>query len=289
MTILYFIIALIYKVHCQTNVFTLNSNDLDTILSKSDYLLLYFFEDECKQCDLVNFVYNDTVSQLNSRSHNITFGKINCTNNSEINTRFDLVTLPTIRLVNVAQDLHYDYIGDWKSTKVTNFVLSHLRKEVMNITSLKSLPNNNYTHLVICGASDRRLEKLNNKIKEIISSRENIDLYHVDGEELRNFLNCTNNQSELFVINPSDDTFIRYKEKFSSEKLEEWIDIYTLPILLELNEENFDVSIQLQKPLFFFITDIDETPFIQNIKKNLYNQAKELRVISSLIRKKQYF
>ncbi len=288
MTILYFIILFIYKVNCQTNVPILNTNDLNAIFKQSDYLLLYFFEDECKQCDLVNFVYNDTVSHLNSQNHNISFGKVNCTNNSEINIRFDIVTLPTIRLVNVAQDLYYDYIGDWKSTKVANFVLGHLRKGVVNITSFQSLPNNNYTHLVICGEPDR-LEKLNIKIKEIISARENIDFYQIEGEELRNLMNCSRNQSELFMINPSDYRIMKFNEKFSSEKLEEWIDVYTLPILLELNEDNFEAAIQLQKPLFFFITDNEETPLIQNIKKSIYNQAKEHRVITFLIREKLYF
>ena len=98
-----------------------------------------------------------------------------------------------------------------------------------------------------------------------------MELYHAESEQIQKLLNCSNN-FELLILKPFDEKVSRFSEKYSSDNMEEWIDTYSLPLFAELNQQNFDASLQQVNPLIILITQNEDNQITINIKNILYQK-----------------
>ena len=131
--------------------------------------------------------------------------------------------------------------------------------------------------LVVCGKIELYKKRIE-KIKDILNDKENIELYHVETEKIQKILECSSD-FDLVMIKPFDEKVLRFSQNFTSDKIEEWIDTYSLPLLAELNDQNFQGSLQTLYPLIILVTNNENDPMFLKIKKILYQEALTYRVI----------
>lgn len=258
----------------------LSLSEIKDFFSSSEYIVLEFYKDNCQQSELINKLLVQ-VSGLLSPNFDIKFGRINLTeNDNDILHKFDVSSIPSIKLFSVEDDRNFEYFGEMKKESILKFIVNHLTKLIPKIetpSQLEDLLDKKMVCLVVCGKIELYKKRIE-KIKDILNDKENIELYHVETEKIQKILECSSD-FDLVMIKPFDEKVLRFSQNFTSDKIEEWIDTYSLPLLAELNDQNFQGSLQTLYPLIILVTNNENDPMFLKIKKILYQEALTYRVI----------
>jgi len=121
--------------------------------------------------------------------------------------------------------------------------------------------------------------KFFNDSEKILSQHEDIDLFYSLNKDVHDYLNCSSSNVStpgVAIVKQFDEKQVNYHYKtYNSTDFEEWLSIYTTPIILDLSNDNLQMSLNNQVPTVILIVSNDSD--INAAHDMLYEQATRLR------------
>jgi len=150
--------------------------------------------------------------------------------------------------------------------------------EIPNLEVLSNLQKNKTVFVVICGRNDTAPQVFNES-ERIISQHEDLDMFYTVSNDVQNQLNCVSSNPatpRIAIVKQFDEKLVNFVyTSFNSTEFEEWISTYSTPIILELTNENIQLTLNTAIPTVMLI--VSNNTSIQDAHNMLYEQAKSLR------------
>ena len=286
---IYFLVLLFNLTRCYDDILEsdyikeLHPKTFHNFLKENDYVLLEFYTEGCPHCQEFAPVFLEAAKDMKFTKElsQVKIAKIDGQKYEEITNTYDVKGFPDVKLISIKHGIQADYFGERKVESLIKFVKSRINKKVVELQSIKQLTLLESTKkhmLVICGKNETFPEifKLGNKL---IMQYDDLELFYTSNIEVTDNLNCTNNNPGLILIKNYDERRMKYDEKtFNSTHFEEWFNIFSLPTLVRLSDENIQISLQQQLPSVILITKDDESEETYELRQMLKSRAKKLRV-----------
>jgi len=128
--------------------------------------------------------------------------------------------------------------------------------------------------LLVCG-SKITFPEIFAEGQVIRSINEDLELFYTRDRRLYKILGCELN--DIFVIKQFDEarSLYKYNGDYNRTDFHDWLEIYSFPLLLELNDDNLQMAMQKQLPTVILIKSAEEQP---SLDKLIYESAGKNRV-----------
>jgi len=150
--------------------------------------------------------------------------------------------------------------------------------EIPNLEVLSNLQKNKTVFVVICGRNSTAPQVFNES-ERIVSLHEDLDLFYTVSNDVHKHLNCLSSNPAtpgIAIVKNFDEKLVNYVYTlFNSTELEEWISINVIHTILELTQENIQMTLNTQAPTVMFF--VSNNTNIKDAHNMLYEQAKRLR------------
>ena len=274
------VISLILNYSTQT-VIELTDATLNQVLSQNEFVMLEFYTEGCPHCEEFAPIYEEFGKSVKSPGMNLLVTKIDGNKNELSSTEWGIQGFPTIKFVNLKNDIKLDYHGERSVESMMKFIDNKINRKILPVTDLthfKTLEQEKKVFIVFCGKNST-YPQIFTEIDKVISQHDDLDLFYSDNAEVLTALDCSSqNIPDVVIVKKFDEgrTKYDYNGTVNSTHFQEWISVYTTPVILELTNENIQMSMQNRIPLVFLITAKDLAA--TEIETMIYNHAKLHRV-----------
>jgi protein disulfide-isomerase A1 len=261
----------------------LHLKTFQNFLKENDYVLLEFYTEGCPHCQEFAPIFLEAAKEMKFTPElsQVKIAKIDGQKYEEVTNSYDVKGFPDVKLISLKNGIQADYFGERTVQSLVKFVKSRITKKVTEIESIKQLTllEASKKHmLVICGRNETYPDvfKQGNKL---MMQHDDLELFYTNNTEVMKNLDCTYDKLGLVLIKNYDERRLKYDaQTYNASHFEEWFNIYSLPTLVRLSDENIQISLQQQLPSVILITKNDDSDETYELRQLLKSRAKKLRV-----------
>ncbi|KAJ5073009.1 protein disulfide-isomerase tmx3 [Anaeramoeba ignava] len=247
-----------------------------------------FFAPWCPHCQKLKPIFEELAQKF--ENHKILFGEVNCQNNSKLCHENDIEGFPTLILYN--DGASFKFSEERTIDNMKDFVKHMTQSPIQMISNLNTLQHDlspNYSTFLLVSTPETKNKKYHKifskfsnqyrkKAKFIIlelDDPKNSKLYQDSllGQKIHKRIE----KSESFPLLLSfidRNTIEIFDEKFDEnldwQKISEFIDRYSLPLMPELNSRTEEIILNSGNPTALAIVDVQESSskaYLKNLKK----------------------
>jgi protein disulfide-isomerase A1 len=282
----FFLLSLLVNITFQDvsspDVVELTDSTLKNFLNQNENVLLEFYTEGCPHCEEFAPVYNDIAKHIKSNGLNVQVAKIDGNKFEELTNEYGVQGFPTVYFINTNKNITSEYSGERTVEAVSRYLENKLNRKVLGINDsshLTQLQNEKKVFIVFCGTNDTYPEAFS-QFDLVLAQHDDLEFYFSNNADVLNTLGC-NSQSkgDLVIVKNFDEGNLKYEYdgNVNATHFQEWISVYTTPVLLELNDQNIQMSMHNHIPSIFFITN--NATDNKNLNDLIYRKASQHRVI----------
>jgi protein disulfide isomerase len=278
-----FLLALLavstFQVESGDSVVDLTDKTLNEFLQNNEHVLLEFYTEGCPHCEEFAPIYSDLGRQVASTGLNVKVARIDGNKNEESSTEWGIQGFPTVKYVNLKNNIKSDYNGDRSVEAIIKYLENKLNRNVAQITDLaqfNQLEKDKKVFIVFCGSNTTNAESFIH-FDKVISQHEDLDFYWTENADVLHTLGCTPAKPDLVIIKNFDEGKLIYNTAgpLNATHFQDWISVYTTPVVLEMTNENVQMSMHNQIPTVFLV--LGNGTDSKQLDEMFYNYAKQHR------------
>lgn len=280
-----FLLSLLFAITLQANptsdVVELTDKNLADFLSQNENVLLEFYSEGCPHCEEFAPIYNDIAKRVKSSGLSVQVARIDGNKHEESTNEYGIQGFPTVFFVNSKRNIKSEYSGERTADAVLKFLDNKLNRKVIAINDsphFTQIQRDRKVFIVFCGNNETHPESFS-QFDGVLSQHDDLDFFYTNNAEVQNTLGCSSQvKGDLVVVKNFDEGNLKYEYEgnVNATHFQEWISVYTTPVLLELNDQNIQMSMHNHIPSVFYMTNNGtENKAIHDL---IYNKATQHRV-----------
>src|SRR5262245_39046686 len=103
-------------------VLTLDTENFDSILAQSDFLVVKFSGPLCKHCKPLASEYAKVAQEIIQMAPNVKFGQVDLAKDRELGKKYKIQAFPTIIIIIKGKKDPLQYKGDWTAEPILKWV-----------------------------------------------------------------------------------------------------------------------------------------------------------------------
>ncbi len=257
-------------------VLELTDQTIDEFISTNENVLIIFTREDCPSCDQAIPHLIDLERRIITSKMDVKIAKISNSFKNVMN-KYDILGFPTIKFLNKNYDIKESFTSEINADSLFNFINDKLKgiwQEVYEAKHFKLLEESNRLILLVCG-SKITFPEIFVERQVIRSINEDIELFYTRDRRLYKILGCELN--DILIIKQFDEyrSLYKYNGNYNRTEFHDWLEIFSFPLLLELNDDNLQMAMQKQLPTVILIKSAEEQPFLDKL---IYESAGKNRV-----------
>jgi protein disulfide-isomerase A1 len=259
-------LAFLTKILCtdeEDYVLILDDRNFDDEIKKHESIMVEFYAPWCGKkyiyilghCQQLEPEYKSAADILRANNPPFYLAKVDATENALLSQRFNIESYPTIKFMKNGEWMDYD--GDRTAQQIVNFI----RKRISPASTLlntkeqieKEMDENNVI-VVFFGEESSDEFKIYSKVA---LSYEEVKFTHVTDVKILSEYKCEKNH--VLILKNFDEKENRLTEKYNEEKLKQFVDLFSIPIVSEFNARVADAIFARNKVGLFYMRDFNQT------------------------------
>ena len=255
------------KYERDNSVIIMNDNNFNKIISSIDILVLFYKNDSPNSKQFMP-VFTQASLTLRNNKPKLYFGKIECNENPQTNSKENINQIPTIKYYKKGKS--YQYFGTSELEGILKFMWKNTLPTISNLMTLAEISDFKNTHeiTVIYFGNDKKILDIINE-----NALDDADIFYgnADFETAYNLYGVKKNTIILFKKYGEERTEI--SGKLSKDGIINFITKNSVDKILEASERTIKLIWGIKQPgLFLFIDPRDEKT---NYLKRTFNQIAE--------------
>ena len=284
------LISLIISFRSQSNsedkIIELSDETVNDFLSINENVLLEFYIEGCQHCEEFAPTFLEIAEKVSGM--NVKLAKIDGNINKQSSTDFDIQNFPTIKLIQMRKNAKFEYKGEKTADLIIDYLNTKINREASPIRDLEHLNQLEKVKkvFIVFGAANTTYPDIFTQVNEVVSRNEDLNLFYTNNSDVLNIFGCSSNyKPAILIVKKFDEGTLKYDYEgiLNRTHFEEWISLYTSPVVLEISNEVIKKSIAEQLPSVFLV--IGNSSVLSNqMEKLFYKYGKLNRVNSFLFR-----
>jgi protein disulfide-isomerase A1 len=233
-----------------SDVVVLTDDNFESTISASDLILVEFYAPWCGHCKKLAPEYENAATLLKGKA---VLAKLDATTESNAADKNDIRGYPTIKLFRKGKPTEYK--GGRTSQNIVDFVEKYIGLAVTRLTSAEAkkfiesnkasaigfFPNNNIEEY-------KTFVKVADNLRDTLVFGEVFDTDTINEYEVK--------VPVVVIFKAGEDNTI-YEGPFEESKLMEWLETYSVPLVVEISQESYQKFMQKGLPLVIGFYDPD--------------------------------
>ncbi|CAG8748453.1 18086_t:CDS:2, partial [Racocetra fulgida] len=256
-----------------SDVITLTKANFNKIVSPEKFILVGFFEPRRPRSKILALEYEAAATAL--KADNIKLAKVDCTVETNLCAEYEIRGYSTLKVFKEGKPI--EYTGNRKAALIISYMKRQSIPTVsdVNVDNLDTFKDIN--EVVIIGYWDSESQ---NERDIFITVAESLRNDYAFGQTEQKEAATMNEVTAPAVVlyNKFDEDKYILKSPFTKEQLETFIKAYSVPLMAEIEVENYDSYINSGLPIAFLFYENDEQRVylgkaIEPVAKNFKGQV----------------
>lgn len=275
---------------CNSGAVQLDSNNIDDVLAKYDFVFLNFYADWCRFSNLLSPIWDEGADKISTElaGQSVMVGKVDCDAESGLGTRFHITKYPTIKYVSHGQTGRKEYRGKRSAEGFLEFVQEQIKSPVEEFDDLQHLMKLEDKHQYVIGYFDRKesdeyanykkvASLLKDECKFMAGFGATVDKMHPPGHDIVAF------RPSKAKTNEEDEAFTGDLNKH--QDLESWAQEKCNPLVREITFENAEELTEEGLPFLILFHHPDDTDSIKEfndlVKRELLGEKSQVTFLAA--------
>ncbi|KAL1690062.1 thioredoxin-like domain-containing protein [Schizophyllum commune] len=269
--------SLVIAADAESDVISLTSDNFEKSVKKEDLMLVEFFAPWCGHCKALAPHYEEAATTLKEK--NIKLAKVDCVDQADLCQSHGVQGYPTLKVFRNGTPT--DYNGPRKADGIVSYMVKQSLPAVNDVGA-------NHDEFVksdklVVVAYAKKDEPVSKEFAEVAQSNRDDYLFgHVTDADVTAAAGVT--PPQIVVYRTFDDERTEYPlpaKGAKARELEEWIQELSIPVIDEVNGENYGLYASSEKPLAYL--------FIDRTQENFQEQIDAIRPIAKEFKGKMNF
>jgi len=275
---------------CNSGAVQLDSNNIDDVLAKYDFVFLNFYADWCRFSNLLSPIWDEGADKISTElaGQSVMVGKVDCDAEAGLGTRFHITKYPTIKYISHGQVGRKEYRGKRSAEGFLEFVQEQMKSPVDEFDDLQQLMKLEDKHQYVIGYFDRKDSEEYDNYKKVASLLKDeckfmagfgatVDKMHPPGHDIVAF------RPSKAKTTDEDEAFTGEIKKH--QDLEAWAQEKCNPLVREITFENAEELTEEGLPFLILFHHPDDTDSIKEfnelVKRELLGERSQVTFLAA--------